>query len=198
MFRFKYSLIFLFILLTFGAAGCQITPLGEAGRAPSVSSLRELAALATVQPPSPPERLKIPRLGVDAIIESIGLADDGSMGAPTYVEDVAWYNRGAIPGEIGKAVLAGHLDAIGGVPAVFYRIGSLQAGDSVIVVHADGGESHFEVTHTRVYPYAETPFEDIFGFTLQSELNLITCTGSWSRSTQNYTDRLVVFTRKVN
>ena len=198
MFRHKFALVLIFILLSFATSACQVTLLGDANRAPTISSWRELATLATAAPASPPARLKIPRLDVDASIESVGLADNGSMGAPTYVEDVAWYNRGAIPGEIGKAVLAGHLDAIGGVPAVFYRIGSLQAGDSVIIVHADGTESHFEVTHKNTYPYTETPFDEVFGFTLQSELNLITCTGSWNRSAQNYTNRLVVFTRKVN
>ncbi|MCB0091608.1 MAG: class F sortase [Caldilineaceae bacterium] len=198
MFRYKFALVFIFIMLSFATSACQVTLLGDANHAPTIGSVHELAALATSAPASPPARLKIPRLDVDASIESVGLADNGSMGAPTYVEDVAWYNRGAIPGEIGKAVLAGHLDAIGGVPAVFYRIGSLQAGDSVIIVHADGTESHFEVTHKNTYPYTETPFDEVFGFTLQSELNLITCTGSWNRSAQNYTNRLVVFTRKVN
>lgn len=120
------------------------------------------------------------------------------MDTPTYVEDVAWYNRGPTPGEIGKAVIAGHLDAVGGVPAVFYRIGSLQAGDTLTVVHENGAESTFVVTHQTVYPYEDTPFNEVFGFSLQSELNLITCTGSWNSGAHNYTNRLVVFARKIN
>lgn len=120
------------------------------------------------------------------------------MDIPTYVENVAWYNLGAAPGEIGNAVLAGHLDAVGGVPAVFFDIAKLQPGDRITVISEDSTEHHFAVTRQQVYPYDQTPFGEVFGISLRSNLNLITCNGSWNRNDQNYTNRLVVFTEKVN
>ncbi|MFZ1756031.1 MAG: class F sortase [Caldilineaceae bacterium] len=144
-----------------------------------------------------PVHLRIPAIGVDATIEPVGQDRNGRMDTPSLVEDVAWYAPGLAPGEIGNAVLAGHLDRIGGAPAVFWKLGNLAAGDDIFVTDSAGGEHHFRVTAQEAYPYEDAPLDEIFGFGIRSRLNLITCRGRWDRSGQTYTQRLVVFSELV-
>lgn len=140
-----------------------------------------------------PVRLKIPKLQIDAVVESAGQDPHGAMEIPRNVNNVAWYKLGATPGEIGNAVIAGHLDLATGAPGVFWSIRQLVPGDQINVVDEQGSEHNFVVTRQASYPYAQAPMEEIFGFTVRSRLNLITCNGQWDEAAHNYSQRLVVY-----
>lgn len=149
--------------------------------------------------PGKPVRLIIPAIGVDAHIQSVGLSwhDDGTMGVPTNFTDVAWYNKGPLPGEPGSAVIDGHLDGRDTPKAVFYDLGKLKAGDLVEVVDARGTTLRFRVVGTKTYDY-NAPTTDVFaGDPSKMRLNLITCAGDWMKAQKIYTQRIVVFTELV-
>lgn len=143
-----------------------------------------------------PVRIVIPRLKIDADVEHVGLAPDGAMDVPQRFDTVGWYKLGARPGELGNAVLAGHLDSKTG-PAIFWRLKELQPGDEVIVAADDGKERRFVVRELENYIYDQAPLERIFGQTESVGLNLITCIGTFDRRSQNYDQRLVVYTTLV-
>lgn len=145
--------------------------------------------------PGLPIRLEIPALGVDAVVEHVGLTKDLAMDVPARVEDVAWYKLGYRPGERGNAVMAGHLDTVTGAPAVFWDLESLEPGDEVFVQGLDGVKRRFLVDfHTR-FPYDGAPVQQIFGPADQPQLVLITCKGEWDRVNRNYSHRVVVYAR---
>ncbi|MFZ0216717.1 MAG: class F sortase [Candidatus Dormiibacterota bacterium] len=135
-----------------------------------------------------PVRLLIPRIGVNAVIESVGETSNGQMAVPQRVQDVAWYAPGIVPGHPGDAVISGHLDWYTG-PAVFQHLGSMHDGDTVTVQFADASSVTFDVTESTSYPVQAEP-----GYLFQAggpaQLSLITCAGSWGGS--QYTQRLVV------
>ncbi len=73
------------------------------------------AVVAYMKQPAPvsfPKILSIPKLEVNAEIETVGLDNKGAMDVPKNAMNVAWYNLGPKPGEKGNAVMAGHLDTI--------------------------------------------------------------------------------------
>jgi len=144
-----------------------------------------------------PVRLRIPALDVDAHVEQLGERVGGEMATPTHPSNVGWYRYGAIPGENGNMVMAGHLDRVDGSPAVFWELEALANGDIVVVQDSTGTEYHYAVTDEASYPYNNAPIDDIFGFDLVSRLNLITCRGDWDGSRQTYTQRYVVYTKLV-
>ncbi|HLI52589.1 MAG TPA: class F sortase, partial [Thermomicrobiaceae bacterium] len=119
-----------------------------------------------------------------------------TMQAPSGWWDVGWYKLGYQPGQIGNAVIAGHLDSYTG-PAVFWNLKDLVPGDIVSVVDANGQTLHFRVTGMQSYRDADAPIAAIFGPSDGRHLNLITCAGVWDSSTGAYTKRLVVFTDLV-
>ncbi|MDB4865859.1 MAG: class sortase [Cohnella sp.] len=144
-----------------------------------------------------PSELAIPAIGVDAKVISLGLTKQGAMDVPTTEEDVGWFKPGYRPGISGHAVIAGHVDTKTG-PAVFYKLKQLKKGDKIVVKGQDGNEKVFRVVGSKAYPYDKAPLNEIFGPSDQPLLNLITCTGLYSKSKGTHQQRLVVTAELVS
>ena len=140
-----------------------------------------------------PVHLKIPKLKVDANILQMGLTTDRDMEAPEKIEDVGWYKHGPRPGDIGAAVIDGHLGV--GEPGVFVDLHKLQKGDTILVIDEKGQTISFVVREKRIYNRDERPNE-VFVSSDGAHLNLITCTGTWDENLKGIPDRLVVFADK--
>lgn len=154
------------------------------------------AASETATPvPVIPVKLQIPAIDVTAPVELVGLTADGAMDVPKQWNDVGWYEYGPPPGQPGNAAMAGHLDSTT-APAVFWRLGSLKAGDKIIVTLSNSQAVTFVVTQKVSYAYNDAPIAQVFGPATTANLNLITCGGSWDAYTKNYSNRIVVFTTK--
>ena len=140
-----------------------------------------------------PQTLIIPKLGINAFVESVGLDSEGKMDIPKNVENVAWYILGYKPGEKGAAVIAGHYDKKDGSPAVFYELSSLKPGDEIIVLGENGKRLTYTVTRKQSYLTEQFPLQEVFGTQDKPRLNLITCAGTWNKGEASYTNRLVVY-----
>lgn len=140
-----------------------------------------------------PIRLKIPSIGVDASIEHVGLTFDGAMGVPTNPESVAWFNLGPRPGELGSAVLAGHVDWIDTSSAVFEALHTLREGDVIYVEDDQGATRTFIVQKTVLYDKDDDAMDVFYSSDGISHLNLITCAGGWDPVQQTYKERFIVF-----
>jgi LPXTG-site transpeptidase (sortase) family protein len=139
-----------------------------------------------------PSKLVIPKLRINAKIVYMGLTDAGEMEVPNHVQDVGWYKYGALPGNKGTAVFAGHLDGLNSEPGVFADLGKLQKGDTFSVIDTKNQTTLFVVREIRTYHQDEKPPE-VFNATEGIHLNLITCTGAWNKDQRQFTQRLVVF-----
>jgi len=146
-----------------------------------------------------PVRLLIPAIQVDALIEPVGVLASGELNTPRQSPwtNVGWYNASPDPGADGSAVIDGHLDRPGGLPAVFWNLRNLHAGDQLKVIHHSGKISVFTVTSTASYSVHEVPLEAIFGNGGGRYLNLITCAGDWIPSQHQTTSRMVVYAMLV-
>ncbi|WP_051348729.1 class F sortase [Peribacillus kribbensis] len=140
-----------------------------------------------------PYRLLIPKLKMDAKIEKTGLLKNKQMGVPTNDKNAAWFEPGTKPGELGSAVIDGHVDNKTG-PAVFFRLKELTAGDEITLFDKNDKKMIFVVQEKKSYPYENAPVEEIFGKRDKQRLNLITCTGLFDRSKGTHQERLVVYT----
>ncbi len=140
-----------------------------------------------------PVRLIIPSLKIVTMSESVGMDQQGRMDVPKDVANVAWYQLGVKPGEVGNAVFAGHYDKPDGSPAVFYDLNQLQSGDELIVEDEDGKLLIFIVTEKRVVQLSEFPLQEVFGETEKKRVNLITCGGTWDKAKQEYSERTIIF-----
>jgi sortase (surface protein transpeptidase) len=141
-------------------------------------------------------RLEIPAIGVSSSLVHLGLNADGTMEVPGDFQVAGWFTGAPQPGQLGPAVIAGHVDSRTG-PAVFYRLRDLRPGDEVRVVRADHRAVRFRVDSLTSYPKQALPDDAVFGATTTPALRLITCAGSFDRSRRSYRDNLVVSATRV-
>jgi sortase (surface protein transpeptidase) len=137
---------------------------------------------------------RIPAVDVDSELATIGVDGAGALVPPADFSRAGWFAAGPAPGEVGPAVLAGHVDDRSG-PAVFFRLEELVAGDQVLVTRGDGQTVAFTVTRVAAYPKSDFATAEVYGPTPGPELRLITCGGTFDRSRRSYTDNVVVFAR---
>jgi len=146
---------------------------------------------------STPVTVSIPAVGIEGLVVPVGKTKSGNMAVPGKYENVGWYRYGSVPGSVGNAVLAGHLDNGRGSPAVFYNLKEMKIGDKVYVETGGGEKLKFMVKEIRLVDYANPPLEEIFGKVEGEMLNLITCDGTWDPVAKIYDKRLIVFTERV-
>lgn len=144
-----------------------------------------------------PVRLVVPRIGVDSRLLRLGLARDGEVEVPRSPYLAGWYDGGPAPGDVGPAVLLGHVDSQSG-PGVFFRLRQLRAGDAVAVTGRDGATRRFVVTAVERYPKDRFPSERVYGPTPFRQLRLVTCGGAFDRSRGHYRDNIVAFAKMVD
>ncbi|MEU7902047.1 class F sortase [Actinoplanes sp. NPDC049118] len=182
------------------AAGCLTARApGSASPAPVVPRPAGETATAASNPfrtaapelRGPPTRLRVGAIGVDTALETLRLGAGGELRPPRDGDKAGWYADGTAPGDLGPAVLAGHVDSKRG-PAVFYRLRELRAGDRIEVVRG-GRTVSFTVTTTAWYPKTDFPTDRVYGPTPDRQLRLITCGGVFDRSLRSYKDNLVVY-----
>lgn len=149
--------------------------------------------LTANQEGSPPVRLSIPRLTIDANVQKVGVTKAGAMGVPNNFTDVAWYKYGTTPGQVGSAVIDGHVDNGLSLAGVFKHLSDIKAGDDIYVETASSTKLHFVVQDVELYPYKEVPLEKVFNQNDAARLNLITCDGAWVAGEKTYDHRLVVY-----
>lgn len=147
-------------------------------------------AQAVVAGSAAPVRLLVPSIKVDAAVEPVALDSQGRMATPSQAGNVAWYRLGAVPGNVGDAVIAGHLDWTNG-PAVFWSLGKMRKGDEITVVRADGSRARFVTDSTTTVSF-DAPTDGLMTVTGPPSLTLITCAGAWDRQRGTYLKRLVV------
>jgi LPXTG-site transpeptidase (sortase) family protein len=138
-----------------------------------------------------PERLRIPSIGVDTALDTLGVTRLGRLRPPVDPQRAGWFPGSAVPGELGPAVVAGHRDSKVG-PAVFWHLTDLRLGDKVIVTRSDGVTVRFEVAQIRRVPRASFPTEQVYGATPDSVLRLITCGGLYDHVHGRYLDNVLV------
>jgi sortase (surface protein transpeptidase) len=139
-----------------------------------------------------PVAIRITSIQVDAEVERRPIVN-GVMTNPTGPFVVAWYGATGRPGEPnGNVVLAGHVDYAGVGPAVFARVGELQAGDHIELTSEDLSSYRYSVTISQFFDAATAPVEEIIGPTDVESVTLITCGGVFDAATQSYDQRLIV------
>jgi LPXTG-site transpeptidase (sortase) family protein len=141
--------------------------------------------------------IKIPKLKVSARVLQTGLTKTGAIDTPLNVYDTAWYTSSAKPGQAGAVLIDGHVSSRS-TKGVFYGLNKLAAGDRIQLERGDGAVLSYKVVKTQAYDAdrvdmqaATQPITDRPG------LNLITCGGKVKPGTNQYNQRIVVFTEQI-
>lgn len=145
---------------------------------------------------SVPVHLSVPAIGVSTDLLRLGLQEDRTVEvpAPSDSEYAGWYRLGTSPGQLGSAVILGHVDSTTG-PAVFYELRSLERGDRVDVRLDGGAVAHFAVEDVLTYPNEAFPARKVYTSQGYRGLNLVTCGGEYDKARGGYQSNVVAYTR---
>lgn len=185
-------------LVIFGLFGAG-AGVGLLGGAPPLPSLR----FARAEPAGPaamaigrstPVRITIPAINVSAPIMPVGLAADGAIGTPPLSDNnlAGWYSGGPSPGQLGPAVIVGHVDGPAG-ESVFYNLGRLRPGQLITLDLANHRAAVFSVYSVAAYPKTNFPVDRVYGDYSRPGLRLITCGGKFVGGSLGYADNIVVY-----
>jgi sortase (surface protein transpeptidase) len=142
-----------------------------------------------------PTSIDIPAIGVRSSVVALGRNANGSAAVPSGTTFTGWYDLGPKPGELGPAVIIGHVDSYSG-PGVFFNLKLLLPGDVVRVT--DGSVLVlFRVQRVETYPKNTFPTAEIFGTTPDAELRLVTCGGPFDQSIGHYEDNVVIYASAI-
>ncbi len=150
----------------------------------------EASAARTSQTPA---ALAIPSIGLGSPIVPMGLTQEGDLDVPDgTTNNVGWYAKGTVPGEMGSAVLDAH------VYAAFSNLDEVRKGDIIYIAMKDGATREFKVTGSKVFKLSELSSEELFNQKGGRYLHLITCAGELTPDKSTYTHRLVVYAELVD
>jgi len=186
--------------ITVGLRGHQHPLAGPVGRQVAPATVLKNSALAPslfVVARSVPVTLRIPVIGLAVSLSELGLNPDGTVQVPTDFQQPGWFDLGPSPGQVGSAVILGHVDSYQG-PAVFFQLNTLLAGDQVYVTLADGAVADFTVDTVVMYPKVGFPDSLVYASHGYSALQLVTCGGAFDTATGHYLSNIVVYTSLVS
>jgi hypothetical protein len=170
-----------------------------ASASPSSPPAPGIPAPSTVQgptlPASQPVHLEVPAIGVSSDLLDLGLNPDGTVEVPPLAKDskAGWYRDSPTPGEVGPALILGHVDSAEYGPGVFFRLGDLRPGDEISVTRADATTAVFRVDRVASYSKDAFPTLEVYGNTDDAELRLITCGGDFDPAARSYLNNIVAY-----
>ena len=139
-----------------------------------------------------PISLSIPDIGLRADIVSVRTTAEGELVAPDDDTKAGWYVGSPTPGELGPAIITGHVDNYLG-PAVFFNLRDMEPGQVIEVERADGTTATFEVNTIQEFTQNNFPTDQVYGNIDHAGLRLITCSGTYSPLTTHYSHNIVIF-----
>jgi hypothetical protein len=145
-------------------------------------------------PASPPTRIIIPAIGVNAPVTPKGLDQQHALELPPLSAHnlAGWYDKSPMPGQAGPSIIAGHVDSTTG-PSVFFNVRDLKPGDEILIEGANHHTVTFTVQWLQEAPKSTFPTQAVYGHVPYPALRLITCGGPFDSATGHYLDNVIVY-----
>lgn len=150
--------------------------------------------------PTLPKYIAIPSIRLDETrVVSLGLLKNNQIASPNNIYDAGWYAGSAKPGEAGAMFIYGHVSSWQ-AKGVFYDLKKLMPGEQVLVTRGDNKKLTYKVITTKTYQADKVDMDTVLRAIDAGKpgLNLMTCTGHVIKGTNEFDQRLVVFTTQVN
>jgi hypothetical protein len=148
--------------------------------------------------PNQPRYISIPKLKIDKTrIQKVGVTSTNQLDVPENINDTAWYEKSATPGQgYGAVLIDGHN---GGITrnGVFDQLKTLQNGDEIIVERGDGKKYTYSVVENDSMSLEEATASGMKKLMKsavegQEGLSLTTSDGKWIPKIQQFERRIML------
>ncbi|MGW5307821.1 sortase domain-containing protein [Streptomyces griseoluteus] len=145
-----------------------------------------------------PREFSIPRLGVEASVDAVGVTGAGQVVVPEDPQRVGWYRFSPVPGApAGSSVIVGHVDSEGRGLGVLAALNDVRPGDTARVSGSEGLAVEYRVVSRRTVAKDGLGASGAFRVDGRAVLTLITCTGPYDAGKGGYQKNLVVTAEPV-
>ncbi|MET7827009.1 class F sortase [Streptomyces sp. NPDC005386] len=145
-----------------------------------------------------PVSLSIPRLGVEAAVDAVGVTKQEQVMVPEDPKRVGWYRFSPLPGAPrGSSVIVGHVDSRERGLGVLVALNDVRRGDTVRVSRSEGRPVEYRVVSRRTVAKDGLTAVGAFRVDGPAALTLITCTGPYDAGKGGYRNNLVVTAEPV-
>jgi LPXTG-site transpeptidase (sortase) family protein len=138
-----------------------------------------------------PKKIDLPTLGIEGYIQKVSVDQNQQMAAPNNVHLAGWFVKSVQPGQLGLSIIDGHVDGKT-TEGIFKKLDQLKTGDQYAIELGNGKQLQYKVgnvTNISVTEAANLLYSQEPG--IKSQLNLITCGGSFDSKT-GYSQRVIV------
>ena len=140
-----------------------------------------------------PKKLTIPSVGIDAYVQNVGVDQNQQIAVPNNIHIAGWFVDSVRPGQKGLSIIDGHVDGRTVNEGVFAKLGKLKEGGALTVEMGSGSVLRYRVH--KITTVATDKATDVLYSqipSINSQLNLITCTGTYLKDQKTYDQRTIV------
>ena len=146
-------------------------------------------------PDDKPRYINLPTIEASGCIIKVGVDQHNAIAAPASIYLAGWYTGSALPGSEGVSLIDGHVSGKYS-DGIFKHIKNLKPADEFSVEFGDGSKKQFEVVSVNSYSINDSKdFMLRQDSNISNQLNLITCTGSFDKQSQQYEQRVIVVSK---
>ncbi len=140
-----------------------------------------------------PKYITLSSIGIGGYVQKVGIDQVQAIAVPNNIYMAGWYVDSVQPGKPGLSVIDGHVDGVTKNDAIFGRLKDMKIGDEIQVELGSGVVKKYHVISTQTvatseavnYLFSQQP-------NVKSQLNLITCTGTFDKTAKSYDKRVIV------
>lgn len=141
---------------------------------------------------SDPKYISLTSIKAGGYIQKVSVDQRNEVGVPSNVNLAGWFKDSSIPGNKGLSVIDGHVDGLS-KPGIFKNIEKLKVNDVFSIEYGNGSTKKFRVTSKTKASIADAPSILFSQDPIEvSQLNLITCGGTYDKKARRYLERIIV------
>lgn len=143
-------------------------------------------------PADHPRQILIPSIGAKGFIQRVGVDQNNAVAVPTNVHLAGWFTDSSLPGQPGLSLVDGHVQGVY-QPGIFKQLSMVSPGDTIEVEMGDLTKHRYEIIDIKTLtPEQTTDVQFVQLPNVSSQLNLITCGGTYDKATKQYDRRILV------
>lgn len=158
---------------------------------PSQSPIKASSYVSTAGP-TEPKYISLPTISAQGFIQKVSIDQNGQIATPNNVNLAGWYVNSAAPGQPGLSIIVGHVDGYTS-PGIFLHLNKLQPGTAFTLQLGNGTILTYSVMQVTAVD-ASSAVSVLFSQnpSVKSQLNLITCGGTFNSAARSYEQRIIV------
>jgi sortase A len=139
-----------------------------------------------------PRLINLPTIQTEGFIQNVGVDQNKQIAVPNNIHLAGWFVDSVQPGQTGLSIIDGHVDGRKN-DGIFKHLAGLKENDEYTIEMGDGRLKRYRVKTT-----VTVATKDAAGILfsqdpkIKSQLNLVTCGGSFDRQSRQYDKRIIV------